>query len=111
MKKDKSILQAMRDRFRPENALLGIAESMLPQLGETLKNMQVPKSEGGPLPDGWDKMAFVIVEANGQTLINICPIRRDGDQMLMGQPINTTSAANFFKDLKNQNADGDPNNQ
>lgn len=106
MKKDKGYLARLRDKLKPENALLGVAESMLPQLGELLMNMEKPIDEGGALADGWEKMAFVIVYAHGDTKINVCPLKREGSNMVMGAPINGTSALDIFKQQPEGNGDG-----
>jgi hypothetical protein len=101
MQKDQNFLKRIKNKFNPAMAMTGMLQSLLPQLGDTLAKMEKPESEGGMLKEGQDKIAFVVVQVNGEPMISICGLTRQGDQMIMGKPINSQP----LEQMLNQNQD------
>lgn len=102
MQKDQNFLKRLKDKFNPANAMTGMMQSLLPQLGATLERMEKPVSEGGILKEGQDKVAFVIVNVKGEPMVSICPLSKQEDQMIMGKPINTQPLGQVLSQNNNQ---------
>ena len=72
-------------------------DTVLPKLAETLQAMEKPKSEGGILEEGQDKVAFVVVQVNGELMISICPLAKTENKMEMCKPVNTQPLEQMLK--------------
>ncbi len=78
-------------------------DEALEKLSDYMDNVNRPVSEGGLLEEGWDKVACTLVQANGITILNMCPIRFEGKEMIMGAPIMNLPLKEFVKQQIAQN--------
>ena len=111
MSKDQNFLDRLKAKFNPANAMMGMVETLLPKLAETLQAMEKPKSEGGILEEGQDKVAFVVVQVNGELMISICPLAKTENKMEMCKPVNTQPLEQMLKQNQQKNEEGEGTNQ
>ncbi|MCB0653223.1 MAG: hypothetical protein KDC85_18260 [Saprospiraceae bacterium] len=87
-------LKGFKEHFNPQSAMVGMAANMLPglekQFVEKLEGMERPESEGGKLPEGWDKIAYSVVAINGQLNLSVHALKRDENgTMTMSAPFSS----------------------
>lgn len=102
-----NFLKGIREKLNPANALSGLAEMFLPQLGEALDKLSQPEAAGGMLKEGQEQIVFVVARHKGETKITICPIWSDeavAPNKVLGKPAGVTSVQELLS--QNINTDG-----
>lgn len=103
-------LKEMKQNLNPQSAMMAMAANMIPglekQFVEKLEGMEKPESEGGKLPEGWDKIAYSIVTVNGLLNLSVHAIKvADDGMMLMSQPFSSFPLIELLNSMKNGKTD------
>lgn len=105
-------LKGFKEKFNPQSAMMGMAANMIPgleqQFVEKLESMERPESEGGRLPEGWDKISYSVVAVKGQLILSAHALKMGEDgTMTMSAPFSSFP----LLALLNSNQDGQTNHE
>lgn len=73
----KERLEQLKKQFNPASALTGALAGLTPMIEPVIKKMEKPKSEGGLLEDGQDKISIMVLLADGKLKVNIVPLKQN----------------------------------